>query len=102
APPRRADIHTAPVARPRSRNGNHELTTRVMFGYAPASPQPNRKRTANRATKLLSTSGPHSRENGQTQPVSAVKMLHQMTMRVSTRRGPHAAPNQPPGTSNSV
>ena len=36
------------------------------------------------------------------QPVAAVKNDHQITIRISTRRGPIRSPSQPPGISKSA
>jgi hypothetical protein len=60
---------------------------RVMFGKAPASPAPNSVRVTMSELKF------HA------QPVAAVKNDHQITMRISTRRGPMRSASHPPGTS---
>ena len=79
----------SPWTRPRSPAGNHRDMTRAAFGYAPASPAPNRKRMTSRAG------------SPQAAPVRAVNTDHQTTMRVSTARLPNRSPSRPVGTSNS-
>ena len=44
APPTRLAAQTKPCARARSVGGNHRPMLPDAFGYAPASPAPNRKR----------------------------------------------------------
>ena len=44
APPSRLESQMKLCAVARSRNGNHRPSARAMFGYAPASPIPKRKR----------------------------------------------------------
>jgi hypothetical protein len=89
APPRREPKNSTPLAMPRSRAGNHCEKLRTALGNAPASPAPNRKRTAS------------SERLPCTVPVSIVNADHHSTMRVSTRRGPMTSPSQPEGTSKS-
>ena len=88
-PPTRDPRNITPLARPRSRIGNHLEKLRAMFGNAPASPAPNRKRIAT------------SDGNPRAADVSIVKADHHNTMRVRTRRGPTTSPSHPEGISNS-
>src|SRR5205823_9291081 len=67
-PPMRDPRNMTPLARPRSRGGNHFEKLRAMFGNAPASPAPNRNRIA--------TSG----ANPRAAPVSIVNADHHRTM----------------------
>src|SRR5262245_48956762 len=90
APPHRADNHNVACARSRWRFGSHVVNTRVRFGKQPASPAPKSVRVMRSEVMF------------QTQPVAAVKIDHQTTIRMSTRRGPSLSPSQPPGTSNSA
>ena len=76
-----------PFAFPRSRDGNQREKLRTMFGKAPASPAPNRKRIVTSPPKLRAV------------PVSAVNADHHNTIRVRTRRGPRRSPSQPDGIS---
>ncbi len=106
APPSRADIHTAPWAAPRSWNGNQALTTRVMFGNAPASPLPNRKRIATRANSTVVAPVDRSKPGVQLRrksaaPVRAVNSDQNRTSPVSTRRAAQRSPIHPSGTSKS-
>ncbi len=78
-----------PLACPRSRAGNQCEKARAMFGNAPASPAPKKKRMATSDRRPCAA------------PVSAVNPDHQRTMRVSTRRGPRVSPSQPDGISKS-
>ena len=87
-PPTREPSSITPLARPRSRSGNHRDRLRAMFGKAPASPAPNRN--------LITT----SERRPCAAPVSIVNADHHNTIRVSTRRGPFTSPSQPDGTSN--
>jgi hypothetical protein len=64
APPHLPHIHMAPTARPRSARGIQFEKTLAAFGYAPASPMPNRKRTTVIVQKRLMS------------PVTAVKNDH--------------------------
>ena len=88
-PPIREPRNITPFAVPRSCAGNQRENARAMFGNAPASPAPNRNRTA------------RSVPNPRTAPVSIVNADHHSTMRVRTRRGPYTSPNHPDGTSKS-
>ena len=88
-PPTRDPRNITPLARPRSQIGNHIEKLRAMFGNAPASPAPNRKRIAT------------SDGNPRAADVSIVKADHHNTMRVRTRRGPMTSPSHPEGISNS-
>ena len=88
-PPTREPSSMTPLARPRSLSGNQRDKLRAMFGNAPASPAPNRKRITTSDRKPCAA------------PVSMVKADHHNTIRVSTRRGPLTSPSQPEGTSNS-
>ena len=87
APLTRVASHSVAWARSRSLTGSQVVKTRVRFGKAPASPAPNNARIATRD------------EPFQAQPVAAVNSDHQMTIRMSTRRGPIRSPSQPPGIS---
>ncbi len=90
AAPSRLALCDTPWTRPRSRGGNQSCMARVATGNAPASPMPNRNRTAaNEATPLAAA-------------VSAVMTDQYVTMPVNIRRGPKRSPNQPPGTWNSA
>src|SRR5262245_11555183 len=71
-----AAVNIAPWTRPRSPAGNQREMTRAAFGYAPASPAPNRKRTTNRDTKPNAA------------PVSIANIDHQTTMRARTASAP--------------
>src|SRR5262245_33908384 len=105
-------VSTIPCTTPRSDIGNQRATTRALFGKAPASPAPNRNRTISNSRKLSKTSGsdpasqgmetlhPLLHENLSTQPVSTVKIDHQVTIRVNTPREPYRSPQRPVGTSN--
>jgi hypothetical protein len=88
-PPRRDPRNSTPLARPRSRTGNHREKLRATFGNAPASPAPKRKRIAT------------SDRNPRAAPVSIVNADHHSTIRVRTLRGPLTSPSQPDGTSKS-
>ena len=90
APPQRALSHRIACARSRSRDGSHVVNALVRFGKHPASPAPKSARATTSETKF------------QTQPVAAVKIDHQITMRISTRRGPIRSPSHPPGISKSA
>src|SRR5271154_6467726 len=90
APPMAVAVQKTLSARARSDAGNQRETADVQFGNAPASPAPNRNRTASRIRKLV------------TAPVSAVKADHQRTMRVRILRGPTRSPSIPLGISNSA
>ena len=85
APLTRVASHTNACARSRSLTGSQVVSTRVRLGNAPASPAPNSARVT------------MSDEGFQTQPVAAVKNDHQMTMRISTRRGPMLVAHPPAG-----
>ena len=86
----RVPMNTQPCATPRSATGNHFAKLREVFGKAPASPTPNRKRATTSDAKF------------QARPVAAVNADHQRTMRVSTLRGPMTSPIQPLGISNAA
>src|SRR5262245_12451419 len=100
APPSCMEVSTIPCTMPRSDIGNQRATTRALFGRAPASPAPNRKRTSISKRKLSKASGsaevthgidtfqPLLHENLPTQPVSTVNADHQITIRVNTPREP--------------
>ena len=90
-----------PGRSPRSCNGNQLCSARVMFGYAPASPMPNRNRTIDQACARPPSMTPPTAHR-RSRPVRAVKNDHQSTMRISTLRGPKTSPSQPLGTSNSA
>ena len=90
APLTRVASQTSACARSRSFTGSQVASTRVMLGNAPASPAPKSARVT------TSDAGFH------TQPVAAVKNDHQMTIRMSTRRGPMRSPSAPPGISNNA
>ncbi len=90
APLTRVASQTVAWARSRSLTGSHVVSTRVRLGNAPASPAPKSARVMT------------SDEGFQTHPVAAVKNDHQMTIRISTRRGPMRSPSDPPGISNSA
>ena len=83
----RVASQTSACARSRSPAGSQVVSVRVMLGNAPASPAPNRPRTR------MSDVAPIAH------PVAAVKIDHQMTMRISTLRGPIRSASQPPGIS---
>ena len=74
-------------ARTRSLPGSQVVKALVRLGKQPASPAPNRKRVTYSEVKL------------QAQPVAAVKNDHQITMRMSTLRGPSQSPRKPPDIS---
>ena len=77
-------------ALPVSCTGNHLDTTRMLFGYVPDSPIPNRNRTTIREIRPL------------TSPVTAVKSDHQRTIRINTFLGPIRSPTIPDGISNTT
>jgi hypothetical protein len=81
-------IQMKPCARARSTLGNHRAIAAEQFGYAPASPTPNKKRNVTRL------------QNPPAAPVSAVKPDHHTTIRVMTLRGPRRSPIAPVGISN--
>jgi hypothetical protein len=87
APLRRVASQRIACARSRCSTGSHVVNTRVRFGNAPASPAPNKARTVINDVAL------------HTHPVAAVNSDHQITIRISTRRGPIRSPSQPPGIS---
>src|SRR5262245_45449038 len=90
APPTRLAIHTTLAARARCVEGNHREMLDAAPGYAPASPAPKAKRVTSSAEKL------------DTAPVSAVKVDHHNTIRVSTLRAPMRSAKTPEGISNSA
>ena len=90
APPRRVPMKTTPCADPRSRVGNHLAKLLDMFGKAPASPTPKRKRAMINEAKF------------QAKPVAAVKADHHNTIRANTFRGPITSPSQPLGISKNA
>src|SRR5688572_21529150 len=84
-----AAVRSSPCTRPRSAAGTHRDRMRATFGYAPASPAPNRKRMTISDTSPVPA------------PVRAVNTDHQTATRVSTDRAPARSPHRPVGTSNS-
>ena len=89
-PPRCAPMKKMPCAVPRSRSGNQRDKARATVGHAPASPAPNKARSAS------------SERKSHAAPVNPVKTDHQITIRVSTRRLPMRSAHQPVGISNSA
>src|SRR5215213_2839122 len=90
AAPRACPIQTVPIARPRCAAGNQRETVEALFGIAPASPAPNKRRTIK------------SEVNPTVAPVSIVKADHQRTILVSAVRVPKRSPSQPLGISKSA
>src|SRR6185369_4540279 len=88
APPTRLAAQTAPCARPRSALGNQRAIAPEAFGYAPASPAPNRNCVTINCTYPVAAA------------VAAVNADHHTTIRVSTRRWPTRSPEAPDGISN--
>ena len=80
APPSREPACVAPWAKPRSVGNIQRESDRVAIGKAPASPMPKRKR--------ITAIDPALQAN----TVAQVKMDHQLTIRVSARRGPIRSP----------
>src|SRR4051794_15659420 len=76
AAPQRAAAQSKPPARPRTARGSQFACTRAMFGYAPASPAPNRNRNVSNERKPVAA------------PVNAVKNDQASTTRVSASRAP--------------
>ena len=89
APPPCAPMKNIPCARPRSDFGNQRENVFAEFGHAPASPIPNKKRTASKLTKF------------QAPAVSIVNIDHHDTIRISTLRVPTLSPHHPVGISKS-
>src|SRR5215470_13758832 len=88
APPQRALSHRIPCARTRSARGSQMVNAFVKLGKQPASPAPKSVCVVNREAKFHVI------------PVSATNADHQMTMRISTLRGPIQSPRKPLGISN--
>src|SRR5258708_5742751 len=76
APPSVEPAWVIPCAKPRSAGNSQRDSDRVAIGNAPASPTPNRNRTATMEVAF------------QARVVAEVKMDHQVTIHVSARRGP--------------
>src|SRR4029077_3361578 len=70
-----------PFASPRSFEGIHSATNRLLAGYTTDSPTPRANRT------LMNTKTACGNPEG-TKPVSAVKTPHQRVPTARTRRGP--------------
>jgi len=68
--------------------GNHRDIVPELFGKAPASPTPNKKRM------VINVNSPV------VAPVNAVNKDHHKTMRIKTARCPMRSPNMPEGISN--
>src|SRR5215216_2105118 len=90
AAPNRDPACVIPCAYPRSAGSIHRESDRVAFGNAPASPAPNRNRNVDMEAKF------------QESAVAEVKILHQVTIQASARRGPKRSPSHPPGNWNSA
>src|SRR4051794_10713799 len=86
-PPRCAPMKKIPCAVPRSAVGNQREMALAELGHAPASPAPKRKRMASSELELKAAA------------VAMVKLDHQITIRVSTLRGPIRSPHHPVGIS---
>ena len=76
APPSLEPAWVIPCAKPRSAGNSQRESDRVAMGNAPASPTPNRNRTATMEAAF------------QASVVAEVKMDHQVTIQVRARRGP--------------
>src|SRR5205823_5250058 len=90
APPMRLAIQIMPWALARSAVGNQREMLAELFGYAPASPAPNRNRIGSSMRTFAA------------KPVRVVKTDHQITMRVRTLRGPIRSPTDPVGISKAA
>ena len=88
AAPMRLAIQINDCARPVSDLGNQREITMVAFGYAPASPIPNRNRMINNMVKVLE------------KPVNMVNTDQERTILKSMDLGPFRSPHNPTGISN--
>src|SRR5579872_4372761 len=77
-----------PLARPRSLDGIHDATRRLLAGYTTDSPIPSAKRTASRRPSAPAKPAGVS-------PVRAVNTAHQIVASVISRRGPKLSAIQP-------
>ncbi len=77
-----------PCARTRSARGSQMVKAFVKLGKQPASPAPNSVWVVNSDAKF------------HVAPVMAMNADHQITIRISTLRGPIQSPRNPLGISN--
>lgn len=84
-----------PIPKPRSCGGCQFAIDRLKLGRAAASPMPMRNLTT-ASEPIMPIRLTRGRVGARA--VSAVKIDHQMTAKVKTRRGPHRSPIHPPGT----